>query len=160
MSTACSVDDAEKGVFDKHEHSVTVTLSVAASISQSDDSHGADGAKAVKSPTPAPTPPPSKNPGPRQASLWIRTQLWLNTYRLVRRRKFFTFVICLNITGIALAITGQWQYPQHYSGACVLGNLLVAILMRNELFGRFLYLFVNTLFAKVEIMHILIRHLR
>ena len=32
-----------------------------------------------------------------------------------------------------------------------LGNLNFAILMRNELFGRFLYLFVNTCFAKVTI---------
>lgn len=32
-----------------------------------------------------------------------------------------------------------------------LGNLYIAILMRNELFGRFLYLFVNTCFAKVTI---------
>ena len=31
------------------------------------------------------------------------------------------------------------------------GNLNFAILMRNELFGRFLYLFVNTCFAKVAI---------
>jgi hypothetical protein len=31
-----------------------------------------------------------------------------------------------------------------------LGNLNCAILMRNELFGRFLYLFVNTCFAKVN----------
>lgn len=30
----------------------------------------------------------------------------------------------------------------------VLGNLFFAILMRNELFGRFLYWFVNTFFAK------------
>jgi len=32
----------------------------------------------------------------------------------------------------------------------VLGNLLVAILMRNELFGRLLYLIVNTCFTKVR----------
>lgn len=32
----------------------------------------------------------------------------------------------------------------------VLGNLYVAILIRNELFGRCLYLLVNTLFAKVR----------
>lgn len=31
----------------------------------------------------------------------------------------------------------------------VLGNLSVAILVRNEVFGRILYLFVNTCFAKV-----------
>lgn len=63
--------------------------------------------------------------------------------------KFFTFVISLNVTGLILAIAGVWSYPRRYTGALVLGNLLTAILMRNELFGRFLYLLVNTLFAKV-----------
>ncbi|KAG6920183.1 hypothetical protein DXG01_004952 [Tephrocybe rancida] len=147
MSTACSFDDAEKGVFDKHEHSVAVTISGAAltpSISQSDDSHDSVDEKEAKAPTPAPIPPPpSKKLSSRKVSIWIRGQLWFNTYR-----KFFTFVISLNIVGIVLAATGKWQYPRHYSGACVLGNLLIAILMRNELFGRFLYLFINTLFAK------------
>jgi hypothetical protein len=55
----------------------------------------------------------------------------------------------LNILGICLAASGIWSYPRSYSSACVLGNLLVAVLMRNELFGRLLYLIVNTLFAKV-----------
>jgi hypothetical protein len=32
----------------------------------------------------------------------------------------------------------------------VLGNLLTAILVRNEVFGRFVYLLVNKLFAKVS----------
>jgi hypothetical protein len=36
-------------------------------------------------------------------------------------------------------------------GAFVLGNLLIAILMRNELFGRVLYFVVNKSFAKVRI---------
>lgn len=56
----------------------------------------------------------------------------------------------LNSIGLLLAIIGTWTYPREYTGAFVLGNLLVAILMRNELFGRFLYLTVNTLFAKVS----------
>lgn len=57
--------------------------------------------------------------------------------------------MALNLTGLGLAIAGVWVYPRQYTGAFVLGNLLTAILMRNELFGRFLYLVVNTLFAKV-----------
>ena len=57
----------------------------------------------------------------------------------------------LNLTGIALAIANIWMYPRKYRGSFVLGNLLVAVLMRNELFGRLLYLLVNTLFAKVSI---------
>ena len=46
-------------------------------------------------------------------------------------------------------ISGAWTYPRRYTSALVLGNLLTAILVRNELFGRCLYLFVNTSFAKV-----------
>ncbi|KAJ7209717.1 hypothetical protein GGX14DRAFT_631699 [Mycena pura] len=78
-----------------------------------------------------------------KASRAIRFQLWFNTYR-----KFFTLTVTLNLIGLILAATGKWQYPRKYTGAFVLGNLQVAILMRNELFGRFLYLIVNTLFAK------------
>jgi hypothetical protein len=58
--------------------------------------------------------------------------------------------MALNLTGIALAIANIWRYPRKYTTSFVLGNLLVAILMRNELFGRLLYLLVNTLFAKVS----------
>jgi len=73
----------------------------------------------------------------------IRFRLWFNTYR-----KFYTLTVSLNLIGLVLAATGKWQYPRQYTGAFVLGNLQCAILMRNELFGRFLYLIVNTLFAK------------
>jgi hypothetical protein len=67
------------------------------------------------------------------------------------RRKFFTLVMTLNLVGLVLAATGKWEYPRRYTGAFVLGNLQCAILMRNELFGRFLYLIVNNLLAKVRI---------
>lgn len=53
----------------------------------------------------------------------------------------------INMVGVILAALDIWSYPRHYTGAVVLGNLQVAILMRNELFGRFLYLTINTLFA-------------
>ena len=43
-----------------------------------------------------------------------------------------------------------WPYPRNYTDAMVLGNLLTAILVRNELFGRFVYLLVNKLFARVS----------
>lgn len=65
-------------------------------------------------------------------------------------RKFFTFIFSLNCIGIGFAASGHWPYAVRYSGAMVLGNLFCAILMRNELFGRFLYWFVNTFFAKVS----------
>ena len=63
-------------------------------------------------------------------------------------RKFFTFIVTLNAIGIGLAASGRWTYALRYPGAILLGNLFCAILMRNELFGRFLYWFVNTFFAK------------
>ena len=64
-------------------------------------------------------------------------------------RKFFTFVMTLNLVGILLAALNVWMYARKYTGVFVLGNLFTAILIRNELFGRILYLIVNTLFAKV-----------
>ena len=57
----------------------------------------------------------------------------------------------MNMIGLVLAASGHWGYPRRYSGAFVVGNFSVAILMRNELFGRILYLTVNTLFAKVAL---------
>jgi hypothetical protein len=87
------------------------------------------------------------------------------TVLTITLRKFFTFVLCLNAVGMLLVIFGIWDYPKRYTGksrillivsraygqlgALVLGNLQMAVLMRNELFGRILYLIVNTLFAKV-----------
>ena len=106
-------------------------------------------------------PPLPKQP-PRKVNRSIRMALWFNTYRsvlaptvsaplnsIVIDRKFFVFTVTLNFIGLILAITDTWSYPRHYTGAFVLGNLLAAILMRNELFGRFLYLIVNTLFSQV-----------
>lgn len=66
-------------------------------------------------------------------------------------RKFYAIVVTLNGVGLLLAALNVWKYPRQYTGAFVLGNLLFAILMRNELFGRLLYLFVNTCFAKVSL---------
>ncbi|PVG02815.1 hypothetical protein CPB86DRAFT_544846 [Serendipita vermifera] len=82
-------------------------------------------------------PPAPKKPQPpkKRASRWIRFQLWFNTYR-----KFFTFVTLLNLAGIIMAALGRFTYAEKHLGALVLGNLLCAILMRNELFLRFLYL--------------------
>jgi len=116
----------------------------------------------------APSPVKERSPVQRvreNASCWIRFRLWFNTYRCVLSipyraldaeiniRKFFTFIVLLNIAGLILAIVGVWQYPRKYTGALALGNLLAAILVRNELFCRFLYLLVNKLFAKVRRIH-------
>ena len=58
-------------------------------------------------------------------------------------------MLTLNFIGLSFAIAGLWPYAEKYPSAFVLGNLNVAVLMRNEIFGRILYLFVNTCFAKV-----------
>ena len=57
----------------------------------------------------------------------------------------------LNLVALLLALLHVWEYPRRYTSAFVLGNLQAAILVRNELFGRLLYLVVNTLFAKVNL---------
>ena len=48
------------------------------------------------------------------------------------------------------AASGRWHYARKYGGAMAVGNFNVAVLVRNEIFGRCLYLFVNTCFAKVR----------
>jgi len=78
---------------------------------------------------------PSKPKSKPKVSFWVLIKLWFNTYR-----KFFTFVVSLNITGIVLAALGRFPYAENHLGALVLGNLLCAVLMRNELFLRFLYI--------------------
>jgi hypothetical protein len=99
-------------------------------------------AKGLLPPTTPRTLVPGKKPQVK-ASRWVRFNLWFNTYR-----KFYITIVAINLTGLLLAATGKWQYPRRYTGAFVLGNLLTAIIMRNELFGRCLYWVVNTCFAK------------
>ncbi|KAI0685486.1 hypothetical protein BC835DRAFT_1421190 [Cytidiella melzeri] len=88
-----------------------------------------------------PAKPPSKPK--KKVSKWILWQLWFNTYR-----KLFTIAFTLNMIGIGLTASGHWPYARRYTGAMAVANFNFAILMRNEIFGRLLYLFVNTLFAK------------
>ena len=57
-------------------------------------------------------------------------------------------IMVLNGVGIILACTGHFHYATQHTGALVLGNLVVSVLFRTELFLRFLYLAVNTLLAK------------
>ncbi|KAF8270331.1 hypothetical protein EI94DRAFT_1698848 [Lactarius quietus] len=83
---------------------------------------------APKEVIPNPTPPTKKLFAKKKASKWILWKLWFNTYR-----KLFTFVFTLNMIGITLAASGHFPYAEK---------------LYCELFGRFLYLFVNTCFAK------------
>ncbi|QRV78348.1 nonribosomal peptide synthetase [Ceratobasidium sp. AG-Ba] len=74
---------------------------------------------------------------------WIRFQLWFNTYR-----KFFTFIVIFQLIGMILAGTHHFPYARKNTGGIIVGNIMAAVIVRNEIFGRFLYLTVNTLFAK------------
>ena len=47
------------------------------------------------------------------------------------------------------AASGHWPYAIKYGGAMAVGNFNVSVLVRNEIFGRCLYGFVNFCFAKV-----------
>lgn len=78
---------------------------------------------------------PKPKPVPPKVSRLVLAELWFNTYR-----KFFTFIVAFNLAAIVLAATGHFPYAEKHMGALVLGNLLMAIMMRNELFFRFLYL--------------------
>lgn len=107
-------------------------------------------------------PKPAAKPPPKKASKWIRWQLWFNTYRydLLKCdvinlnindifRKLFTFTFTFNMIGLVIAASGHFPYATRYAGSIAMGNFNFSVMMRNEVFGRFLYLFVNTLFAKV-----------
>ncbi|KAJ3561535.1 hypothetical protein NP233_g10134 [Leucocoprinus birnbaumii] len=91
----------------------------------------------------APKPKPSAKPPKKKPSKWIRWQVWFNTYR-----KFFVFTLSFNLIGLGLAASGHFTYGSKYAGSIAVANFNFAILMRNEVFGRLLYLFFNTFFAK------------
>jgi hypothetical protein len=113
-----------------------------------------------------PPPAPAK-PAKAKTPLWVLWIIWYNSYRygiILQHiwsnthpsdlsRRFFTVVFTVNFIGIGFAIAGKWPYAAKYPGALVVGNLNVSVLVRNEIFGRCLYLFVNTFFAKVRAMH-------
>lgn len=133
LITSQAWDDAEKGLYDS-----TPTLPVlsppAVHLDEKKVLESHSSADATVTPPPAPRPAPTKKPKPK-TSKWILFNLWFNTYR-----KFFTFVTLLNLVGIVLAACGRFPYAENHLGALVLGNLLMAVLMRNELFLRFLYI--------------------
>ncbi|KAF9246587.1 hypothetical protein BU15DRAFT_58604 [Melanogaster broomeanus] len=88
-------------------------------------------------------PPPPPKPKKMSISKYVIFIIWYNSYR-----RFFSVIITLNLIALGFAAAGLWPYAQKYPGALVVGNLNFAVLMRNEIFGRLLYLFVNTCFAK------------
>jgi hypothetical protein len=94
------------------------------------------------SPSNAVKPQPPK-PQKMKISKYVHFIIWYNSYK-----RFFTVIFILNFTALGFAAAGLWPYALKYPGALVVGNLNFALLMRNEIFGRLLYLFVNTCFAK------------
>ncbi|KAF7799898.1 hypothetical protein EIP86_011140 [Pleurotus ostreatoroseus] len=152
MSSHIVMDDPEKGTSEALE-----TLQLAATVKDESKEQTNVSVKAVIPSTKGMMASKPKS----KINWWQRIQLWFNTYRYVPHdmqlgyltssvyhRKFYTIVCTVNGVGLFLAAINVWQYPRQYTGAFVLGNLVTAILMRNELFGRFLYLFVTTCFAK------------
>lgn len=103
---------------------------------------------------------------PRKLGKWVELQWFLTPYRafisfklssrtssescFMLLGKFYIFIVTLNLVGIILSATGHFAYGRTHTGAILLGNLLMAVLMRNELFLRVLYFLTNTLLAKVS----------
>ena len=159
-----SIVDPEKGLLDSHSDNVKAllpALDVFPAFPPSKEKSPAVTTTTEVVVATKPSKPPSKPK--KKVPLWILWTLWFNTYRyiafpwqrrqtlsLVFIRKFFTFCLCFNLIGLVLAASGHFPYGVKYSGAIVVANLNMAILMRNEVFGRLLYLLVNTLFAKVR----------
>lgn len=79
-------------------------------------------------------PVPARQKSAKKPNKWVLFFLWFNTYR-----KFFIFITSLNLVGIILAGVGRFRYAENHLGALVLGNLLLAVMMRNELLLRILY---------------------
>lgn len=90
----------------------------------------------VKSPVDSgpPVPVPAGKKLAKKPNAWLLFFLWFNTYR-----QFFVFITSLNLIGIILAGVGRFRYAENHLGALVLGNLLLAVMMRNELLLRILY---------------------
>ena len=160
--------DPEKGLLDSQVVSYNGDVKAALStvdpafpLSKEKDSAVTTTTKEVIAATKPSKPPPKPK---KKVPLWIVWTLWFNTYRYISSistkadkyssllfiRKFFTFCFGFNMIGLALAASGHFPYAVKYDGAIVVANFNMAILMRNEVFGRLLYLLVNTLFAKVR----------
>jgi len=98
---------------------------------------------------------PSHPPAPKQtyvqkvwkelhtAPWWVKFRLIFNTYR-----KLCAVVAIFNALAIYFASIGKFQYAANHSGAFIVGNLCIAVLVRNECFLRSIYLVSNMTFAK------------
>ncbi|KAI9508486.1 hypothetical protein F5148DRAFT_1275717 [Russula earlei] len=138
-SISTPYDEAEKGTLEIPSGLAT-PVAVALVVEKKVELQGGISAEVVPATNETAKKPHAKK---KKVSKWTLWTLWFNTYR-----KLFTFVVTLNFVGIILAASGHFPYAETWTSAMALGNLNFAVLMRNELFGRFLYLFVNTCFAK------------
>ncbi|KAF9246561.1 hypothetical protein BU15DRAFT_39714 [Melanogaster broomeanus] len=139
-------NDAEKGELEVHSPQLAANPDLAKSEKKPVDLNVFLVQSLKKDASPSnvakrPTPPPK--PQKMTVSKYVIFIIWYNSYK-----RFFTVIIILNLTALGFAAAGLWPYAQKYPGALVLGNLNFAVLMRNEIFGRLLYLFVNTCFTK------------
>ena len=127
-----SLDDAEKGMYDSTLELVAPAPFVYAGQGRSTHLH----------PLPSPVSPVHEGITPCTSvpELVLPKSRKNEISHIEVYRRFFTFVVVFNLIGIILAATGRFKYAENHLGALVLGNLLMAILMRNELFVRFLYL--------------------
>ncbi|KAK0480920.1 hypothetical protein IW261DRAFT_1398516 [Armillaria novae-zelandiae] len=162
MPSDCSVDDAEKGVAEEcYAVPLTLQSSRPSLVSQDTCIKGSLSHPCL----PLPSLPhakfetialtlPSKELSPNELALirkptkkrvssWVKFRLWYNTYR-----RFFTVALLFNFISLICAATRTWEYPRNYTGAWILGNLLFSVLVRTELFTRFLYLVLCSAFAK------------
>lgn len=67
------------------------------------------------------------------------------------------FIVSLELAGIIAAAAGKFPYAHNNTGGIIIGNILAGVVVRNEVFGRLLYIVINGLFAKVRLVFALAR---
>ncbi|KAH8827519.1 hypothetical protein DL96DRAFT_1464630, partial [Flagelloscypha sp. PMI_526] len=72
-----------------------------------------------------------------------RVQEWLSLYRV-----FHAIVLCTNLVGVGFSLSHRWPLGNRYAATFALGNILVSLFPRNEIFLRFLYWFSLLLFKR------------
>jgi hypothetical protein len=76
-------------------------------------------------------------------TLGRRISEWLSFYRM-----FFTFVFSLNAVGIGFTLAHKWEGGRQRVATIALGNILAALLVRNEIFLRSFYAVILFLFKR------------
>lgn len=84
-----------------------------------------------------------KNALTQPAGRWTKFRIWYNTYR-----QLFTLTFSANMIALLLTSLGHFHYGDKNASSIALGNILVAVLVRNELFLRGLFWVLVQLFQK------------